>query len=242
MNAGRAGRAGRLLAAIGVGLALGGAESGSAAGLGLASQPLTPYITCTITATPTTTAIVADSSVRQGTPAGNYGALTSMHVASGASVNRRAYVRFDIGQCSPVIPATANVRLAILRLYATAIPAVCRTLDVFRVTNAWTEAGLTWANQPFGTTLNNPPSASATAQLSVGTPVGCRNRVVGYVTGATVTTDVAAFVAGGASNLGWMIRDDVEGSATTRTTTLATKNLGTLPQLPQLVVTYVAVP
>jgi hypothetical protein len=57
------------------------------------------------------------------------------------------------------------------------------------------------------------------------------------VVGATVTTDVAAFI-GGTSNFGWMLRDDVEASATTRTTTFSAKNLGTLAQAPQLVITY----
>jgi hypothetical protein len=39
-----------------------------------------------------------------------------------------------------------------------------------------------------------------------------------------------------------MIRDDVEGSATTRTATFTAKELGTIVQEPQLVITYVTVP
>jgi hypothetical protein len=39
-----------------------------------------------------------------------------------------------------------------------------------------------------------------------------------------------------------MIRDDVEGSLTTRTATFSAKELGTVAQGPQLVVTYVTVP
>jgi len=39
-----------------------------------------------------------------------------------------------------------------------------------------------------------------------------------------------------------MLRDDVENSATTRTWTAATKELGTLGQAPQLIVTYVTLP
>jgi hypothetical protein len=39
-----------------------------------------------------------------------------------------------------------------------------------------------------------------------------------------------------------MIRDDVEGSATTRTATFTAKELGTIAQEPQLVITYVTVP
>jgi hypothetical protein len=39
-----------------------------------------------------------------------------------------------------------------------------------------------------------------------------------------------------------MLRDDVEGSATARTATFSAKNLNTLAQAPQLIVTYVTTP
>jgi hypothetical protein len=147
------------------------------------------------------------------------------------------YIRFDLTQCSPTIPSSSTIRLATLRIYVSALPAACRTIDIFRSTATWTETGITWTNQPFGTTLNNPASGSRTGSFNVGTPAGCQNLAAGYVVGATVTTDVAAF-AGGTSNFGWMLRDDVEASATTRTTTFSAKNLGTLAQAPQLVITY----
>jgi hypothetical protein len=128
-------------------------------------------------------------------------------------------------------------------LYVSALPAACRTIDIFRVTAAWTETGITWNNQPFGSTINNPPGSSATDTFTAGTPAGCQNLATGtYLVGANPTADVAAFVAGSASNFGWMLRDDVEGSATARTQTTSAKNLGTLAQAPQLIVTYVAVP
>ncbi len=63
-----------------------------------------------------------------------------------------------------------------------------------------------------------------------------------YVSGAALTADVAAFVAGSATNFGWMLRDDAENSATTRTWTASTKELVTLGQVPQLIVTYVTLP
>lgn len=214
----------------------------SAASLTLASQPYTPYRTCTLTATPTTTTVERDASVRQQSANNNFGTTTTFDVASANNQNRRAHLFFDVAQCAPAIPSTATVRLATLRLYVTGLPAACRTLDVFRVTAAWAETTLTWNNQPFGTTINNPPAASATDQFAVGTPVGCENRVAGYVTGAIVTADVAAWVAGSATNFGWMIRDDVENSATARTTTFSAKELSTLAQEPQLIITYVAVP
>jgi hypothetical protein len=224
-------------------LCVGGSALAFAASLDLTSQALTPYRTCVVTATPSTIVSIIDASVRQGAPAGNFGTVTTNNVASGAAANRRLYVHFDLAQCTPAIPSNASVRLATLRMYASGLPAVCRTIDIFRVTAAWVESGITWNNQPFGTAINNPASASATDTFAIGTPVGCENRSTGtYIVGASVTADVSAFVAGAATNYGWMLRDDVEGSAALRTATFSAKNLGTASQAPQLVITYVTVP
>jgi hypothetical protein len=222
-----------------VGLSVG---RGSAASLSLSSQMLTPYRTCLLSATPTTTASVVDATVKQASATTNFGGATTTIVSSASGANQRTYVRFDLSTCSPSIPSTATVRLATLRLYLSAVPAACRTIDVFRVTASWTETGLTWNNQPFGTTINNPASGSRTAAIAIGTPVGCTNQAAGYVAGGSVTADVAAYVGGSASNFGWMLRDDVEGSATTRTSTFSAKELASVGQVPQLVITYVAVP
>jgi hypothetical protein len=216
---------------------------GLAANLNLASQALTPYRTCVITGTPSTTTSVIDSSVRQGSATSNFGTQTTNNVATQSGQNRRLYVRFDLSLCSPAIPSTATIRLATLRLYATAMPTACRTVDLFRVTAAWTEAGITWNNQPFGSSVNNPPSGSATDTFAIGTPVGCENRAANaYIVGATPTADVAAFVPGTATNYGWMLRDDVENFTSAHTSTFAAKNGTMAIQAPQLVITYVNVP
>jgi hypothetical protein len=230
--------------AAGTGILLGaGLLAGSAASLSLTSQNFTPYRTCTITATPTTTTAVADTTARQGSANSNFGALTTLTVSSASGANQRIHVRFDLTTCNPTIPASATVRLATLRLYMTAVPAACRVYDLFPATASWVETSLTWNNQPFGNTINNPPTGSRTGTFSVGTPAGCQNQAAGaYVIGGTVTADVASFVAGTATNFGWMIRDDTEGSGTTRTATFSAKELGTVAQEPQLVVTYVTVP
>jgi len=235
-------RRARLIALAG-GILLGfGTLPGSAASLTVTSQPLTPYRTCTITATPATTTAVADTTARQGSATSNFGALTTLTVSSASGANQRTYLRFDLTVCSPAIPSTAIVRLATLRLYMTAVPAACRIYDLFPATATWSETTLTWNNQPFGTTINNPATGSRTGTFSVGTPAGCQNQAAGYVIGGTVTSDVASFVAGSVTNFGWMIRDDTEGSATTRTATFSAKELGTVAQEPQLVITYVRVP
>jgi hypothetical protein len=231
-------------AALLVGVLIGaGVVTGRAASLTLTSQTLTPYRTCTLTATPATATVGIDTTARQASAASNFGTLATLTVSSANTANQRTYLRFDLTRCSPAIPATAIIRLATLRLFVSALPAVCRTVDLFRSTATWTEAGLTWNNQPFGAAINNPATASRTGTFDVGTPVGCQNRTNNsYVVGGTVTTDVAAFVAGSSTNFGWMLRDDAEGSATARTTTFSAKNLGTAAQGPQLVITYVAFP
>jgi hypothetical protein len=234
----------RGLAAIVVGLAAGiGLSSGAAASLNLTSQAFTPYRTCTITATPVTATAVLDSTVQQAAATTNFGANPSVTVSSGNAINQRIYLKFDLTACSPAIPASAIVRLATVRLYMTAVPAACRTLDLFKVTAAWTESVITWNNQPFGAAINNPATGSRSGSFNVGSTAGCQNLAAGvYVVGGTVTANVATFVSGASSNLGWMIRDDVEGSATTWTATFSAKELGTVAQEPQLVVTYVTVP
>ena len=219
------------------------APLGFTATLSLTSQALTPYRSCVLSGTPATTTAVIDASVRQGSATSNFGTSTTNDIASGSAANRRLYVRFDLTQCTPAIASSAVIRLATLRFYPTVLPAVCRTVDIFRATATWAEAGITWNNQPFGTAINNPASGSATDTYGAGTAAGCENTATGaYVSGAIVTSDVAAFVAGTATNYGWMLRDDVEGSATLRTQTYSAKNLGTASQAPQLVITYVAVP
>jgi hypothetical protein len=224
-------------------IALAGVSRGLAAGLNLASQAFTPYRTCVISGTPATTTAVIDASVRQVSPTSNFGTSTTNDLATAVGQNRRLYVKFDLTQCSPVIASSATIRLATLRMFIAAMPTSCRTIDVFRVAATWTESGITWNNQPFGTAINNPPAASAVDTFTIGTPIGCQNRTVSaYLVGGEVTTDVRAFVAATASNFGWMLRDDVEGSATAYTETLPAKNLGAASQAPQLVITYVAVP
>jgi hypothetical protein len=234
----------RLAALVGlVLLGVTGAHAGLAASLSLTSQALTPYSTCVISGPGTTTA-VADASVRQGSATSNFGTVTTNNIASqSGSLNRRLYIRFDLTQCSPAIPSTATIRLATLRMFVSALPAACRTVDVFRVNATWTEAAITWNNQPFGTSINNPASGSAVDTFGVGTPVGCENRTANvYTTGGVVTSNVASFVAGTLANFGWMLRDDVEGSTTASSQTYSAKDLATPARAPQLVITYVVVP
>jgi hypothetical protein len=212
----------------------------SAASLGLTSQNLTPVRTCILSGYPSTTTDEIDAMVEQTNAGTNYGTNAHIEVETHTTTQIRTYIEFLVSACVPAIPGGAIIRSATLRLYLTTVPAgTCRTEDIFPVTASWTEAAITWTNQPFGTTLNNPASGH-TAQMQVGATCGT-NKAAGYVSGWAVTSDVQNFVKTPATNYGWMIRDDVEGSATAYTAIYEAKNGGSATEDPQLVISYVDV-
>jgi len=202
------------------------------------SAALTTFHTCVLTGTAASGTTNVDSYVNQASPVQNNGTNSTTTVNSAALSNTRTYIQFDLTTCIPAIPSSATVNRATLRLFVTALPGVCRTDDIFRVTSSWTESGVTWNNQPFGTTINNPPSAQATSSMTLGTGCAVNTATSTYVTGWNVTSDVSAFVAGTATNNGWMVRDDVEGSVSARSSTFSARNANNPARGPQLVVDY----
>jgi len=225
-------------------------STASAASLNFTSQDLTPARTCILSGYPSTETIEPDSTVEQGNPTTNYGTQTYLYAQTGNGANMRPYLSFALTGCAPAIPSTATMTDAVLRLYAYTVATTCRVYDVFRVgvggttywpaSLTWTAAAITWNNQPAGTTINNPPTADATASEDIGT--GCTSGIAaaGYASW-TVTSDVQAFVNGGDTNDGWMIRDGTEGSTTTYHTYFRSENDNSATQEPQLVITYVDV-
>lgn len=204
--------------------------------LTVSSQALTTFRSCVLTPVTSSSTVALDSSVDQNVPNTNQGTATSLTVKSHSSRNVRTYVRFDLTRCAPAIPSTATVTSSTLRAIPSALANQCRTYDVFRVNSSWVETSVTWNNQPFGTSINNPPTASRTSSINVGT-APCQNSTINqYVSGWNVTTDVQAFMTGTANN-GWMIRDDVENSGTARTSIFYAKNANTIAA-PQLIVNY----
>jgi hypothetical protein len=206
--------------------------------LPVSSGNLATFRSCTLTVRGNAAVEGFEAFVDQNSANAN-GNGSTIDVASNiATKNRRSYVQFDLSRCSPAIPSTATVNSATLRLYMSGLPNACRTHDIFRVASTWTETGITWNTQPFGTTLNNPPTGQRTASIDVGS-APCQNQTNGvYVSGWNVTADVSAYVNGTATNFGWMIRDDVEASATNRTGSYNTKNANNAVQSPQLIVNY----
>jgi hypothetical protein len=142
-----------------------------------------------------------------------------MNVASGASANRRSFVRFDLSS----IPSTARVEVATLQLTMSTAPAASRTYEVDKVNATWGETTLTWSNMP--------AASSATATTTTGTTSGVNLTW-------NVLADAKTFVAASAANFGWQVKDATESSSPTRTGTFRTREFATSAQRPTLTVTY----
>jgi hypothetical protein len=128
----------------------------------------------------------ADAYLDEQRPTNNYGTATSLSVRSGGGGrNQRALMRFPL-------PAAqyCTVTSATLRLYAGSATSG-RTLEVQRGAAAWTEAGVTWANQPASTgAASTAPSGTGWVQFDV-------------------TAEVQGMYAG--ANDGFLVSDTVEG-------------------------------
>jgi hypothetical protein len=125
-----------------------------------------PPTTGSVVLTPTDDAYTA-----KGDPATSHGAEEALKVNSGAR-ERRTYVRFDVA----AIPAGATGITASLRLYASSGAASSVRFAVSQVATGWSEATLTWSNQPV-----------------VGTMVRSRSELVG---GTYNSVEVSGLVGG----------------------------------------------
>jgi hypothetical protein len=102
----------------------------------------------------------ADAWIDEGSPFANHGADSSLHIGLqeryGAPYNQQALVRFDL----TALPADADIALAELRLTQT----TASTSDPYDImpaviTEPWTEAGVTWDNQPAAEEYGAPPAS-----------------------------------------------------------------------------------
>jgi hypothetical protein len=122
-----------------------------------------------------------DSYAAKGNPAATHGTERSVDVNSGTS-ERRAYVKFSVAG----IPAGAIGITATLKLYSQSSASSSVTFSVSRVATSWSEATLTW---------NNQPALGAVVTTKAGLTDGAYNNfdVSSFVTGngtyAMVVTD-----------------------------------------------------
>jgi hypothetical protein len=177
-----------------------------------------PISTCTLTP-------AADTYADQSSGGSNFGTATTLQVKSGTNLvllaaNKRTFVRFDLASCS--IPSSARVLSGRMRLFMSSAPGSTRTYQAHRVSASWAEASLDWNNQP-------GVAATPTATVVTGTTA---NVTLEW----NVIADVAAFVAGSATNNGWRVADSVESN--TGESQFRSREHGTASQRPSLVVTY----
>jgi CSLREA domain-containing protein len=139
---------------------------------------------------PTTPQLVSadsDSWVSEGSPTSNFGSDSTLKLKSQIGNNARALIRFPL----PILPSgCTSIASATLRVEADAAKEG-HTLEALQVAFAWTETGVTWANQP-GTT--GPAVAIPSAQGPLEWEV--TEQLLGMYT---------------TSNHGFLIRDAQEG-------------------------------
>jgi len=97
----------------------------------------------TLTVNPT-----ADSYISELYPKNNYGTSTTLRV-SGETVSSRTFLNFSFS-----LPSDASVTEAKIRLYAYSVLSDT-THNISRVVDSWTEASVTWENQPSVTSSNS---------------------------------------------------------------------------------------
>ena len=113
---------------------------------------------------PQTLAADRDSWVSQGSPSNNFGSDSALKVKSQTGSNSRALVRFPL----PTLPSgCTSIASATLKMDA-ASAKEGRTLQALQVASAWSEAGVTWSNQPATTgRATSVPSASGPLEWTV---------------------------------------------------------------------------
>lgn len=85
---------------------------------------------------------VADSFIHDANPSTNYGTSQELLVKKGSSTNfRKAFLKFDLSSFGSNV-----VSNAVVRLFATTNVAI--SMNIYQVSDGWTETGLTWNNAP----------------------------------------------------------------------------------------------
>ncbi len=168
---------------------------------------------CPTPGTQTVTA-TGDSWVDQASPDANKGTDSVLRVTSkSGNANTRALVQHSL----PSVPAGCTVTAAKLRLYNSS-PTTGRTIEAVPNSAAWTENGVTWANQP-----------STTGAAANATSPGA----AGFMEW-TVTSQVQSMYSG--SNHGFKVRDATEDAAAGPMQSFRSREAGSTP--PELVVTF----
>jgi hypothetical protein len=145
-----------------------------------------------------------DSYIDEYFPVTNYGTEASLDVSS-YTYDARSLVKFDLSS----IPPSAIINSATLKLYLHAVGSTNgRTFWAYRLTQSWTEGGVTWNRYDGSNTWTTQGGDYTTADGS--------SSIVpnGGWTIWDVTSIVKSWVEGGLPNNGFLIRDGDESSTT----------------------------
>ena len=161
---------------------------------------------------------IADSYLRQGQPNQNQGGESLLRVRQ--SGNNRALVRFDASELAAIV-GTGSVLAAHLELHVADNgdnwSSEGREVGAHRVIGAWTELEATWNCGADTDVTNQQPDCSPQWDGGSFEPVASdlllhTNGLEGRVS-FDVTADVQAFLAGVATDRGWLIKKAQEGSS-----------------------------
>jgi hypothetical protein len=201
--------------------ALGMAQPG--AKLILAACFVAALATTTLAAQTVTLQASSDTTLKEGSPNRSFGSEPTLILKEGGS---RVLIQFNPAAITAAVGG-GSLASAQLQVYVDANSgnwgSTGRTVDIYQLATAWTEAGATWncADDP----SPGHTGAGCTSPWSGGTPVQGANGASGdgeatdtaVITNGTsgwvqfdVTSDVAAFLAGTAND-GWLIQKTDEG-------------------------------
>lgn len=186
--------------------------------------------------------IVADSSIRSGTPATSGGfhnnntILTGFNNPAGNQI-MRALVRAD---SIPPAPANTRLRSAELWLYSDLSNGYNEPASIHRMKTAWSEtATLSWNQNGAGGNWGAPGMLAGTDYLATSTDAQNMPSSAGFVK-FDVTADVHAWYAGG-NNYGWAILNPNETNMSDLIR-FRTREEATAAWKPKLVLTYETIP
>lgn len=166
----------------------------------------------------------ADTFLKQGSPNQPQGDETFLRIRS--SGHNRALVRIDHAD---VVAAVGDATLVSATLELTILDTgenwgSGRTIDLHRLTSAWTEPGATWNCADDADPADSSPDCDGPTEWEMGTagpaPYAAAPTdsalILGGETGVLeldVTADVLDFLAGTHANQGWLLRKTAEGQS-----------------------------
>lgn len=166
-------------AGVGCAVAIAAAIGVTSASLGISSKALSSVQTCTLTS-------AEDAQLSEGSGNSTNGdpSLITIYHQSDNQNTQDGYIKFSFGACN--FPANAVVNSATLQLTTQATTSM--QLGLYRVASSWSGSSITWNNAP---SSSSSPTATFTFSSASQT--------------MDVSTDVADYVDGDATNGGWKI-------------------------------------